>query len=200
MKSSLKIVPTASMSKKIADEINEAIHNEEFNMIIKLINTEAQNGLYSYSGSGSLSLKTVDKLKELGYSVETGSHMNEDHYNIDWKKASDIIEIKETKIKNFYVNGDETMIKKSSFVNDLIRRYDNVCWGGVESKHWSMSSYNDVVVVYETGIRGPADWFYVNHEYKWAHGGYTGYHETYTDEEFEKMIKEIFERNKKYHD
>jgi lipopolysaccharide biosynthesis glycosyltransferase len=191
---------TAIEAKQKADNRNDEIHLGELKQILKAIENESTKGNYSFSNSGSVSLKTIDKIKELGYNFETGGRMNEIEYVISWAKAVEPALITIVKPKLFY--SDEGIIKlatdKKPFVEDLIKRYDNVCWGGAKSKHWSTSSFDDVVVVFEAGIRGPADWFFVNDKDRWVHGGYTAYKETYSDIEFEDMIKTTWEGNKKY--
>lgn len=193
---------TAIEAKTMADDRNNKAHLAELNQVTRSIEGESAKGNYNFSNSGSISIKTIDKLKQLGYNVETSSHMNESNYSITWLKAVEPVSVAKPKL--FYSNtGLFGVAKKFAddkipFVKALIKQFDNVCWGGINSKHWSSSSFNDVVVVYEAGIRGPADWFFVNDENKWCHGGYSAYKETYSDIEFEDMIKTTSEANKEY--
>lgn len=81
------------------------------------------------------------------------------------------------------------------FIDYLCAKYDHVCRGGTNSKHWScMNSTENDVIVYQVGIKGPADWFYKKNNV-WHHGGYTAYKETYTNYGFEEMIIEVAKYN-----
>lgn len=84
------------------------------------------------------------------------------------------------------------------FIDYLCAKYDHVCRGGRYCTHWvSDSTTENDVIVYEAGVKGPADWFYKKNDV-WHHGGYTSHKETYTNAEFEDMIIKIGEHNKKW--
>lgn len=192
--------------KKIADDMNTSKSSAELDTIISIVRQQAEQGKYSYSGSGELMKETIQFIKDLGFKIEFGGRMNETDYEISWKDLSSPVEVvkepEPPKQKLFYADGviGKGLMSREAYVdyvNGLIERFDNVSWGGVGSKHWS-TDFSDVVVVYEKGIRGPADWFYLNKDHKWAHGGYSGYKTTYTNAEFLEMIVKILEHNKKY--
>ena len=84
------------------------------------------------------------------------------------------------------------------FVEYLIKTYSCVSWGGMNAEHWHHGASEFDIVVYECGIRGPADWFYLNNEGYFAHGGYSGYRAVYTRQSFEEMIKKTEVHNAEY--
>lgn len=194
---------TAYEMKKIADEAKAKLVNNDISNIMDSILEKAESGEHSLSVD-KLSNDVRIKLRELGYTIESGGRMNEIEYIIRW---DDIVETPSTvsivKSELFYKDGiiGKGLMSKEmyiKYIEDIMMRFDNVCWGGPQSKYSGATNYIDVVVVYEKGIRGPADWFYLNKDHKWAHGGYTGYKHTYTNTEFLEMIAKIHEQNGKH--
>lgn len=172
---------TAQQAKETADDINKTVANAQLEMVFGQIRKKVALGEYKFSNSGSLMKETVAELKELGYTYEEGGRMNETDYNITWKDA-----IAKPKGRLFYAASPYTPTDLE-FLKDLMIDFDIVCWGG--GKHWS-TDLTDVVVVYEGGVRGPAAWYCLNDSHRWAHGNYTAYKETYSNEEFKEMIAE----------
>lgn len=194
----------AQSLKNAADNFNNKKFNTEYSTLLVELGKRAEAGKYNYHGIGDLMPETIKALKELGLKLEFGGRMNEPDYQISWKDGKTIaIKVEnENDVKIFYADGviGKGILSKEAYiayVNELIERFDNLCWGGRVSKHWS-TEFTDVVVVYEAGVKGPADWFYLNKEHKWAHGGYTANKQTYTNSEFLQMISRIVEQNKKY--
>lgn len=86
------------------------------------------------------------------------------------------------------------------FINYLESKYECVSRGG-PNKRIGFASFGNTekdIIVYERGIRGPADWFYLNKDGRFAHGGYTGYDKTFTHREFENLIIETEQHNNIY--
>lgn len=84
----------------------------------------------------------------------------------------------------------------------LCKNYpDDVSWGG-ENRTIKFSSPNTEefdVIVFEKGIRGPADHFVYSPSKKlWAHGGYAGYKTTRTTMELINYINEMIKNNRKW--
>lgn len=84
------------------------------------------------------------------------------------------------------------------FVNNLISKYSCVSWGG-KNCQFSAAQGNtkEDVVVYERGVKGPADWFLFKNGF-FEHRGYTAYKEKYDFSSFEEMIKGIETNNQKW--
>jgi hypothetical protein len=180
---------TAQQAKETSDAINKTIADAELTMLLSQIKGYVEKGRYSYGGSGSLMPETIASIKELGYKFETGGRMNEVDYDISWKDI-----IVKAKGRLFYAKSPYAPTD-FEFTEKLMRDFDIVSWGG-SGKHWS-TDFTDVVVVYEGGVRGPADWFYLNDQRRWAHGQYTAYKETYSNEEFREMVAETKRNNTK---
>lgn len=53
--------------------------------IIDKIKKAIADGDFSISGEGNLKHETVERLKELGYKVETGCPRNEPYWSVSWK-------------------------------------------------------------------------------------------------------------------
>ena len=192
---------TAKEAKEQADAINAIATEHQLEYITKLITEATAIGNYNTTYNKTITTDARKTLIDLGFKIESGGRYNETEYIISWNQP----EVKKEEIKKsklFYTDGiigKGLMDAKQyvDYVESLIERFENVSWGGVDGKFWS-TDFSDVVVVLEKGIKGPADWFYLNKEHKWAHGGYTSYKETYTNAEFLIYITKILEQNKKY--
>ncbi len=78
---------TAKIAKSNADNVNHACYEAELNTILKEIKIVSERGKYSVSGYTSLMDETINKLKSLGFNVESGGRMNEVEFNISWDKS-----------------------------------------------------------------------------------------------------------------
>ena len=70
----------------------EALNNcatKELDEIMSGIHKQANEGYFNYGGDGYLHDVTKERLKELGYKVETGSQYNEPYYSISWEKINE---------------------------------------------------------------------------------------------------------------
>ena len=76
---------TASEANKKTKEIIKECLTEELSKLEEQINKAIENGKFSISNDGYLQSETTERLKELGYKVETGSQYNESYYIISWK-------------------------------------------------------------------------------------------------------------------
>lgn len=84
------------------------------------------------------------------------------------------------------------------FVNDLISKYSCVSWGGKNCQFFAAQGHTkEDVVVYERGVKGPADWFLFK-DGLFEHRGYTGYKEKFNYASFEEMVKKIEKNNQKW--
>ncbi len=191
---------TAKEAKEQADNINIIGVSHQLEFIYKLIKEASARGEYNVTYTKSIYKEANDILKESGFIIESGGRMNEVEHVISWKQIEpEKVEIKKIPLK-FYTDGviGKGLISEEQYrdyVNSLIERFENVSWGGEGT---FSTDFTDVVVVLERGVRGPSDWFYLNKDHKWAHGGYTAYKETYTNSEFLIYIAKILEHNKKY--
>ena len=192
---------SAKSAKEKADDINNKIFNAQIEYITKLIKEAVERGEYRITYDKDILKKTNDTLIDSGFKIESGGRYNEIKYVISWNQP-EIKKEEKKESKLFYADGiigKGLMDTKQyvDYVESLIERFENVSWGGVDGKFWS-TEYSDVVVVLEKGVKGPADWFYLNKDHKWAHGGYTAHKETYTNAEFLIYISKILETNKKH--
>lgn len=178
---------TAKEAKEIADTINQTKVNDELALTLELIKRRVDKGEYMLSGAGSLMKETINELNELGYTYEEGGRMNEIDHNISWKEL-----IKKPKTNLFYKESPYTKTDLE-FLKALMTNYPNAYWGG---KDWS-TAFTDVVVVFESGVKGPAAWYYLNDSHRWAHGAYTAYKETYDNIEFGEMVLQTYKLNEK---
>lgn len=80
------ILPSASQANQMTKENIENCCTQELIGITKKINKAIADGKFSISGNGSLKHGIVEKLKGLGYKVETtGYPMNDLYWIISWK-------------------------------------------------------------------------------------------------------------------
>lgn len=79
------ILPSASQASQMTKENIENCCTQELIEITKKINKAIADGKFSISGNGSLKHGIVEKLKGLGYKVETGCPMNDPYWIISWK-------------------------------------------------------------------------------------------------------------------
>lgn len=70
--------------KKTVNNIKDC-STKELAEISKRISDAIANGKFSINGDGCLQYETTQRLKELGYKVETGSQYSEQYWSIDWK-------------------------------------------------------------------------------------------------------------------
>jgi len=83
-------------------------------------------------------------------------------------------------------------------VNYLIGNYSCVSWGGKNCHFFASHGHTkEDVVVYERGVRGPADWFLFKDEL-FEHRGYASYKQKYNFSEFEEFVKSIEKNNQKW--
>lgn len=75
---------TAFDAKEKTTEVLENCATQELKEIESKIESAVRSGKYSISDGGSLSAQTYNRLKKLGYKVETGSQYNESYYIISW--------------------------------------------------------------------------------------------------------------------
>lgn len=97
------------------------------------------------------------------------------------------------------LNGNDTVSNRIEEVIDLlVEKYPNtVSWGG-ENRTIKFGGYKSTpndVVVYEYGVRGPADWFRVI-DGRFHHMEYTSHKETYNIDEFKEYIIKMDKYNK----
>lgn len=134
-----------------------------------------------------------DLLKILGYTIKKSGWC----FQISWSKTDVNVD--------YVFDGDEFIkakvdyvVHENEFINKLIEKYPETIFYVKDSKNKFISGFPvnpNYVVVYEAGVRGPADWFTQNQEGLWFHGGYTGYSTKYNDEEFEEMVETIHKHN-----
>jgi len=99
-------------------------------------------------------------------------------------------DFKDAKIKKPYSYYD--------FVNRLLEKYECICWGGKGCKIWNSGATKKDVVVFQRGVKGPADWFILDENELFEHRGYTAYKDKYTFEQFEEYVAKIESANKKW--
>lgn len=74
----------AEAHNKTQENINNCV-TTELRKLSEEINNAIAEGKYSISNDGYLKHETLQRLKELGYKVQTGSQYNESYYSISWK-------------------------------------------------------------------------------------------------------------------
>jgi hypothetical protein len=195
-------------AKKLADELNIMKDTTEFNSILARIKERAEHGYYNFP-CDKLRTNVEEQLTDLGYEISpinSDSPVMSGEYNITWDSAEeDLKGISvvyslpfDDKDASFMGNIQESEV---IFINGLAERFPNtvgfrknmsdvwVC-GGIKRPY--------DVVVYEKGVRGPADWFFLNDNGRWAHGGYTGDSNTYDNIEFFDYVRSIHKNNTEY--
>jgi hypothetical protein len=189
----------ASEAKLIADELNSKFISTELDEIITQITKRAEDGFYSLTYS-KIRPVVIDKLLGLGYDV--GPYGMDKHiikwdlpdnesvgevivYNIpfDNKDASFMGNITKDEVMFIHMLSEE-FPNTVGFIKDM----PEVWVSGTNKRPYD-------VVVYEKGIRGPADWMFLNEDGRWAHGGYTGYKDTYDNQQFVNLIRKIHTHN-----
>lgn len=79
------VLLSASQANQMTKENIENCCTQELIEITKKIKKAIANGDFSISGEGNLKHETVERLKELGYKVDTGCTRNESYWSISWK-------------------------------------------------------------------------------------------------------------------
>ena len=79
------ILPSASQANQMTKENIANKILQDLAEILDKIKKAIADGEFSISGEGNLKHETVEKLKELGYKVETGYPRNEPYWSISWK-------------------------------------------------------------------------------------------------------------------
>lgn len=79
------VLPSASQANQMTKENIENCCTQELIEITKKIKKAIANGYFSISGEGNLKHETVERLKKLGYKVDTGCTRNESYWSISWK-------------------------------------------------------------------------------------------------------------------
>lgn len=85
VKPSKDVIPSASQANQMTKENIENCCTQELIEITKKIKKAIANGDFSISGEGNLKHETVERLKKLGYKVDTGCTRNESYWSISWK-------------------------------------------------------------------------------------------------------------------
>lgn len=70
--------------KKTLDQLAKAMNIELAN-VDEQINKAIAAGKFSLYGDGGLSVEVQRKLRELGYTVQTGCQYNESYYTVSWE-------------------------------------------------------------------------------------------------------------------
>ena len=188
-------------AKRIADELNLKLDNVELDSVLGQIKQLSEDGKY-YFRCPKLRKNVEKKLTELGYTI---SVMNPDSptghfvHDISWTSAEEdnkgecvIYSLPfDDKDASFMGNIQEGEV---SFIGRLAEQFPHTVGFRKDMPEvWVCGAINRPydVVVYEKGIKGPADWMFLNENGKWAHGGYTGYTDTYDNVSFIKYIQKI---------
>jgi len=124
-------------------------------------------------------------------------------FNIDTDEQSYELTVTDVKrLNNFYAH------EIASKLIALFKQYEEtVSWGGENRRirfaaqvGCNMGGEFEDVIVYEAGIKGPADVLRWDREQQvFKHAGYTAYKTTYTIEELVEYIHKIHLHNKNYH-
>lgn len=89
-----------------------------------------------------------------------------------------------------------------SQIQSAIQKYgkNTISWGGVACtiKFTEPGHSHFDIVLFEEGVRGPADWFYYDNKGLFRHGGYTGYKDGYTLKQFLQKIDDVYKHNLKW--
>lgn len=81
--SAATLLSAGEAHKKIVDNIKDC-STKELAEISKRISDAIANGKFSISDDGYLQYETTQRLKELGYKVQTGNQYNEQYWSISW--------------------------------------------------------------------------------------------------------------------
>lgn len=79
------ILPSASQANQMTKENIENCCTQELIEITKKIKNAISGGKFSISEDGNLKHESIERLKELGYKVETGCPRNEPYWSISWE-------------------------------------------------------------------------------------------------------------------
>lgn len=80
----MKNLPSAEQARIMVENGNNNKSNEQWEYVSTLILEAINNGRRYVSESGILMDSNKEKLRKLGYEVNTGSQYNESYYNITW--------------------------------------------------------------------------------------------------------------------
>lgn len=75
---------SASETKKKTQNNIDSCVTQELEKLNKQIDDAIAKGKFSISNNGNLQSVTRERLKVLGYKVQTGSQYNEPYYSISW--------------------------------------------------------------------------------------------------------------------
>lgn len=84
-KNQMDVLPSASQANQMTKENIENCYTQELIEITKKIKKAISDGKFSISEEGNLKHETVERLKKLGYKVDTGCTRNEPYWSISWK-------------------------------------------------------------------------------------------------------------------
>lgn len=189
----------ASEAKLVADELNGKMDDAEFNGVITQIAKRAESGFYDFT-CPKLRPMVINRLIGLGYSI---GENNLDKQVISWGSPDDE-PVGEVVVYNIpFDNKDASFMGNITkdevmFIHMLSEEFPHTVGFIKDMPEVWVSGSNKRpydVVVYEKGIRGPADWMFLNENGRWAHGGYTGYKDTYDNQQFVNLIKKIHTHN-----
>lgn len=79
------ILPSASQANQMTKENIANKILQDLAEILDKMKKAIADGKFSISGEGNLKHETVERLKKLGYKVETGCPMNDPYWIISWK-------------------------------------------------------------------------------------------------------------------
>lgn len=79
------IIPLATEANKITFENIKNCGTQQLQEISKRIENAISTGKFSINDYGNLEPETVEKLRELGYKVESDCTKNESHWSISWQ-------------------------------------------------------------------------------------------------------------------
>ncbi|MCK9576711.1 MAG: hypothetical protein WC979_02460 [Candidatus Pacearchaeota archaeon] len=158
-------------------------------------------------GSGSMfqiSCNHKDTLNEGSYFKLLAYHNDS---NVEPTIKHEIFEECPLKTNSFLIllsgENDSKLPKEiNGMIDELVAMYPDMVSRGGKNKTIEFVSGNptyDDIIVFEAGVRGPADWFYYK-EGKFYHGAYTGYKESYTIVELAYYINNVNKNNIKYHE
>lgn len=79
------VIPLATEANKMTCENIRNCWTQQLQTISKRIENAISAGKFSINDYGNLEPETIEKLRELGYKVETDCTKNEPHWSISWQ-------------------------------------------------------------------------------------------------------------------
>lgn len=79
------VVPSASEANEMTNNMIDSCNTKQLIELSNKINNAIAKGKFSICEYGFLNAETRNKLKELGYKVETHSQYNDSYYTISWE-------------------------------------------------------------------------------------------------------------------